>query len=188
MDKNLSSTFLDIRIGYFGWSCSEHWEINHMRPIIEIQNVVVTRSFNLNNDNGEPVLFIANRIRVINTGRTGATGCKVYIEFTENEIERTSWMLPDDDTSSSLTLNVGILEYVDLCAISSDGHIRVTTNEHGYRLGTIESCIRLPLDIDITATLRVASSNARPAVRRVILHAFPIPDEANPGRIVEFTG
>jgi hypothetical protein len=155
--KILVPPFAAFGLGMWASRLHKRWEINYLRPVIEIQDDVVVVRTDLNDENGNAVHFLANRIRVINTGRTGAEDCKVYVEFAEDDIERTGWILPDDNTALSLTLNVNIPEYVDLCAISEDGQTRVATNEHGYRLGTVESCRILGAG-NYRATIRVASS------------------------------
>lgn len=94
-------------------------------------------------------------------------------------------MLTDNDTGYTLTLNVDIPEYVDLCAISNDTKTRIITLERGYREGTIESCMTLPPG-NYEITLRITSSNGRPAARKIRIHdTFThLPEEI--GRIVEF--
>ena len=67
----------------------------------------------------------------------------------------------------SVALNVNIQEFVDMCAISADGRIRVITNDHGFRGETIETCVILLGTGDIPATIRVASSNAQPVARGI---------------------
>ena len=57
---------------------------------------------------------------------------------------------------------------------------------HGLKEGTVASTSPLPSPRDIPAIIRVTSSNAKSAERKVIFHANPMPDENNPGRIVEF--
>lgn len=185
--KIVVPTVLGFGLGIIGLIAYKRWEMNDIRPQIEIQNVVVTKRFHLKDRDDEPVAFWGNRIRVINKGKTGAKDCKVYVELSENNIERTAWMLPDSTTPYSLTLNVDIPEYVDLCAIEACGRrTRVVTNEHGYRNRTIKSCRPFDKPDRHVIIVRVASSNAKPAERRLILRTAQIGDPKNPGRIVEF--
>jgi hypothetical protein len=107
------------------------------------------------------------------------------VESAGDVIERTGWMLPDNDTAYTLTLNVDIPEYVDLCAISNDPKTRVITLERGYREGTVESCSTLPSG-DYEITLRVTSSNGRPAARTIRIHDTFTHFPKEIGRIVEF--
>jgi hypothetical protein len=133
------------------------------------------------------VAFWGNRIRVINRGRTGAKDCKVYVEL-NNDIERIGWMLPDSTPAYSLTLNVNIPEYVDLCAIEACGTRRhLLTPEYGYTKETIKSCRPFTRPDRQVIIVRVTSSNAEPAERSLVLRTVPIDDHDNPGRIVEFS-
>jgi hypothetical protein len=95
-------------------------------------------------------------------------------------------MLPDNTTAFSLILNVGVPEFVDLCAISANGQIRRVTNEHGFRILRIDATRPLPDGVNIPAIIRVTSSNAIPTERRVVFLGNVIPDEHNQGVIVEF--
>jgi hypothetical protein len=70
--KILVPPFLAFFLGYWSSRSLERWRINRMRPVIEIQNNVVTRGIPFTNEHGTDVPFIANRIRVLNRGRTGA--------------------------------------------------------------------------------------------------------------------
>jgi hypothetical protein len=155
-------------------------KISFLRPAIIIEDEVTCGEIVLH---GVP--FIANRIRVRNKGRKAAQSCKAYVESTGNDIERTGWMLPDNDNEYTLPLNVDIPAYVDLCAISNDAKTRVITHERGYMEGRVESCSTLPPG-DCEITLKVTSSNGRPATRRIRIHDTytHFPEEI--GRIVEF--
>lgn len=155
-------------------------EIRYHRPVIRIEDKVTCKEIELD---GAP--FIANRIRIRNVGRSGAKSCKVYVESAEDEIERTGWMLSDNDTSYTLTLNVDIPEYVDLCAISNDARTRVITLERGYKERSVKSCTTLPAG-DYEITLRVTSSNARPAPGRIKIHDTFTHFPKEIVRIVEF--
>jgi hypothetical protein len=149
-----------------------------MQPVIKIQDDVLPIGFDIN-INGTKTPFIANRLIIINTGESDAKDCKVYFKLeTKNEIRRTAWMLPDDNTARTVTLNVNMPEYVDLCAISKNG-ILALTNERGFN----DKADVLQMTVNIRATITVASSNAKPAQRSIILHATPL--DAH-GRIVEF--
>jgi hypothetical protein len=155
-------------------------KIHFLRPAIIIEDEVTCREISL-----DGVPFIANGVRVRNKGRSVAQGCEAYIESEGNDIERTGWMLPNNDTTYTLALNVDIPEYVDLCAISNDAKTRVITLERGYREGTVESCKTIPPG-DYEITLKVTSSNGRPAERRIRIHETytHFPEEI--GRIIEF--
>ncbi|MGH9988736.1 MAG: hypothetical protein ACRD8W_32800, partial [Nitrososphaeraceae archaeon] len=132
---------------------------------------------------------------VINKGGSGAKDCKAYIRIEKSkeidatgEIRRTGWMLPDDNTALTVTLNVNMPEYVDLCAISEDGTHLAFTNERGFKGKPDMIKLYNPKYVkrlQIEATIIVASSNAQPTEKRIILHSIP-PDEHNQGRIVKF--
>jgi hypothetical protein len=122
----------------------------------------------LNNDDGVPVTFIAHRIVVRNDGRTAAKDCKAYIRTSPTSIQRTAWVLPDNNRSYTVTLNVRDLEYVDLYAVSQDRRIRVIPLEYGYSKRTISSCSPVPQNVD-RVTLRISSSNSRPTEREITL-------------------
>lgn len=94
-------------------------------------------------------------------------------------------MLPDNDTAYTLTLNLDIPEFVDLCAISNDTKTRVITLERGYKERTVGSCMTLPSG-DYEITLRITSSNAPPVARKIRIHDTyaDFPEEI--GRIIEF--
>lgn len=171
-------------LGIFAAIIVKRWEIHYHRPVIRIEDGI-TVGINLDYGDIKKVPFVANRIKVRNTGRSGAKDCKVYVEFSENDIERTAWMLPDNLTAYSLILNVNIPEYVDLCAISEYGMIRVITLEHGFKEKKVGSCRILPQG-NHEITVRVASSNAQPAARKIKLHDRKdyFPGEYN--RFVEF--
>lgn len=183
---------LDAILGRIKWWCSKslkHWKISPMQPIVKIQetgHTIITRGITLSDQDGNKIPFFANRITVSNSGRSAARDCKVYIEFAQNNIERTAWTLPNNNTTISLTLSVGIPQYVDLCAITKDGYFRRVINEHSLNELKVASTSSLPGPQDVPAIIRVTSSNAKPAERKVIFHSNFIPDENNPGRIVEF--
>ena len=173
-------------LGIVSVMIARRWEIKYLQPKIEIRKHVVTKRIHLKDQDGQYVAFWANRITVINNGRTGAKDCKAYIEI-DNNIERVGWMLPDSNIPYSVTLNVGIPEYVDLCAVEACGRrIRVVTTEHGYGKETIKSCRPFDRPDGQVITIRVASSNAKPAIRKIRLRQAPIADVQNLGRIVEF--
>ena len=135
-------------------------KIHFLRPSIIIEDEVICREIRL-----DGVPFIVNGVRVRNRGRSVARGCEAYIELEGNDIKRTSWMSPNNNTYT-LALNVDIPEYVDLCAISNDAKTRVIILECGYREGTVESCRTIPPG-DYEITLKVTSSNGRSAARRI---------------------
>jgi hypothetical protein len=155
-------------------------KIYFLRPSIIIEDEVICKEIRL-----DGVPFIVNRVRVRNRGRSVARGCEAYIELEGNDIERTSWMSSNNDNTYTLALNVDIPEYVDLCAISNDAKTRVIMLERGYREGTVESCRTIPPG-DYEITLKVTSSNGRPAARRIRIHDTytHFPEEI--GRIIEF--
>jgi hypothetical protein len=165
------------------------WEINRMRPIITFQDTLVTRGYHLRDENGNRIGIVASTLTILNI-RSETIDCKLYIELPHNVTKRTGCMLPDVNTPLSVTLNqysgVNIQEFADLSIISEEGRIRVFTYEHGFRGGKIESSVPLPGTGNIPTTISVASSNAHPAARGIILYANPTPNENNPGRIVEF--
>ena len=155
-------------------------KIHFLRPAIIIEDEVICREIRL-----DGVPFIANGVRVRNRGRSIAQGCEAYVELEGNNIERTGWMLPNNDTTYTHTLKVDIPEYVDLCAISNDAKTRVIMLECDYREGTVESCRTIPPG-DYEITLKITSSNARPVTRRIRIHDTytHFPEEI--GRIIEF--
>lgn len=164
------------------------WEINRMRPIITFQDTLATRGYHLRDENGDRNGIVASTLNTLNI-ISGTLDCKLYIELPHNETKRTGCMLPDDNTQLLVTLTypgVNIQEFADLSTISEERRTRGSTYEHGLRGGKIESCVPLPGTGNIPATKSVASSNAHPAARGIILHANPISNENNPGRIVEF--
>jgi hypothetical protein len=187
LEEILISSFVGFVLGIISAIGVKRWEIWYMQPKIEIQDIVVTKRFHLNDENEEKVSFWGNRIRAVNKGRSEANDCKVYVEL-ENNIERVAWMLPDSTPAHSLTLNVNIPEYVDLCAIEACGvrRTRLLTTEYGYTKGTIKSCRPFNRPDRQVITVRVASSNTKPTKREVILRIAPIGDAQNPSRIVEF--
>lgn len=121
-------------------------KIHFLQPAIIIEDEVTCREIRL-----DGVPFIANGVRVRNSGRSAAQGCRAYVESAGNDMERTGWVLPDNDNEYTLALNVDIPAYVDLCAISNDAKTRVITLEGGYKEGTLKSCRTLPPgDYEIT--------------------------------------
>lgn len=169
------SPIIAFVLGYWSVRSFERWKLNLTQPVIKIQDDVLPIGFHIN---GTP--FTANRLIIINTGGSGAKDCKVYFRLEKsNEIRRTGWLLPDDNTARTVTLNVNMPEYVDLCAISNDRSYLALTNERGFK-GKPDV---FPNTGDMEATVTVASSNAQPAQRRIILHATPLNSH---GRIVEF--
>jgi hypothetical protein len=176
----LASSLLSFTLGIFAAIVVKRWEIGYLRPVILIEDGITCREIML-----DGVPFIANRIRVRNKGRKSAQGCKAYVESAGNDIERTGWMLPDNDNAYTLALNVDIPEHVDLCAISNDAKTRVITLERGYRDRTIESCRTIPPG-DHEIMLRITSSNGRPAARRIRIYDTYAHFPGEIGRIVEF--
>jgi hypothetical protein len=159
----------------------------YYRPVIAIEDVVITRRIDLNHEDRRHIPYIANRIRVINTGKTAAKDCKVYVDYEDERIERTAWMLPDNNSAHTITLNVRDREFVDLCAISDDETLtRIVSLEHGYSKGTVESCTILPIRDPLELTVRVTSSNTQPNERRISLYNTNNHFHNQLGRIVEF--
>ena len=144
-----------------------------LRPVLMIDGneAIIIRTTGLRTpiaQGGAVISFNANRIRVRNTGKSAAKDCKVYVHYTEDDVERAAWMVSSANSGYTVTLNVDDREFVDLCAISDDlTQPRVIPLEHGYS-GRVDSCTRLPPgDLDITVRV---TSNARPTERRVRLH------------------
>jgi hypothetical protein len=157
-------------------------KIRFFRPAIIIEDEITCREIRL-----DGIPFIANGVRVRNRGRSAAQGCRAYVESTGNDMERTGWMLPDNDNEHTLALNEDTPAYVDLCAISNDAKTRVITHERGYMEGRVESCSTLPPG-DCEITLKVTSSNGRPTARRIRIHDTYTHFPGEIGRIVEFIG
>jgi hypothetical protein len=191
--KVLLPPFAAFGLGYWSVRSIERLKTKSTKPIIEIQGYVLPKEIDIKVDEVSTP-FIANRIIVINKGGSGAKDCKVYIRSEvkgfdiQNEIERVGWMLPDENTALTVTLNVNTPEYVDLCAISKDGKLIALTNERGFK-GKPAIVDLAPLwpgkSLDVQATLIVASSNAEPAEERFTFHIIT-PDENNRGIIVKF--
>jgi hypothetical protein len=59
----------------------------------------------LADDDGRPIVFVAHRIVVRNDGRMAAKDCKAYITFGENLVQRTAWVLPDNNRPYRLLKN-----------------------------------------------------------------------------------
>ncbi|MGH9979309.1 MAG: hypothetical protein ACRD8Z_26270 [Nitrososphaeraceae archaeon] len=84
-------------------------------------------------------------------------------------------------------MNVGDSEFVDLCAVSDELNLpRVIPLENGYK-GRVDACSCIQSGAgDLDITLRITSSNAAPAERRVRLHTLPDHFPNQHGRVVEF--
>jgi hypothetical protein len=61
-----------------------------------------------------------------------------------------------------------------------------TAIEHGLKEDTIDETSPFRGSQDMPAAIRIISSNAKPMERKIIFHANFMPDENNPGRIVDF--
>jgi hypothetical protein len=157
-----------------------------MQPVLKIHNTIITREIDLRYQEGNKIPFFVNRIAVSNSGKSVAKGCQIYIEFPQYKIKQLAWVLPKRDTSLSITLDASALQYVDLCAVTQDGYWRRFVNEHGLKEDTIDETSPFPGPQDTPALIRIISSNAKPIERKIIFHANFMPDENNPGRIVEF--
>jgi hypothetical protein len=164
----------------------KRWKINRMQPVLKIHNTIITREFDLSYQEGNKIPFFINRIAVSNSGKSVAKDCQIYIEFPQNKIKQLAWVLPTHDTSLSITLDVSALQHVDLCAVTQDGYFRRVVNEPGLKEGTIDETSPFPGPQDMPAVIRIISSNAKPMERKIIFHSNFMPDENNPGRIVEF--
>jgi hypothetical protein len=167
----------------------KRWKVNRMQPVLKIHNnhnTIITREINLKDQEGNKIPFFVNRIAVSNSGKSVAKDCQIYIEFAQNKIKQVAWALPDCDTSLSITIDVGVPQHADLCAITQDGYFRRVVNERGLKECTVDETVPLPGPQDIPAVIRIVSSNAKPMERKIIFHANFMPDENNPGRIVEF--
>jgi hypothetical protein len=96
--------------------------------------------------------------------------------------------LDQDAKNFTIKLNVEDTEFVDLCAIRSDGRFRIIPPEQGYvNEYENEYAERLsPEAGEIQLTLRITSSNAQPVERTLRLHSVVdhFPDQC--GRIIEF--
>ena len=141
----------------------------HYRPIIRIEDDDIQRGIDLTEDDGSTVHFVAHRIVVRNRGKTAAENCKPYINISKNEIERAAWMLPDETKVYTVTLNVDDIEYVDLYAVTQDGLRCVIPTEVGYSKGRIAHC-RLVVQGFEEIPLRITSSNAKPADKKIRIH------------------
>jgi hypothetical protein len=161
------------------------WKINRMQPVLKI-HTMNTREIDLRDHEGNKIPFYVNRIAVSNSGKSVARDCKIYIEFAQDKIKQIAWALPNCDTSPSITIDVGVPQHADLCAITQDGYFRRVVNERGLKECVVDETVPLPGPQDIPAVLRIISSNAQPMERKIIFHANFMPDENNPGRIVEF--
>ncbi len=164
----------------------KRWKINRMQPVLKIHNTIITREIDLRYQEGNKIPFFVNRIAVSNSGKSVAKGCQIYIEFPQYKIKQLAWISPNHDTSLSITLAVSALQHVDLCAVTQDGYWRRFVNENGLKEDTIDETSPFPGLQDIPAVIRIISSNAKPMERKIIFHANFMPDENNPGRIVEF--
>jgi hypothetical protein len=165
----------------------KRWKINRMRPVLLIHNnTLITREIDLRDQEGHEIPFFVNRIAVSNSGKSAAKDCQIYIEFAQNKINQVAWALSNCDTSLSITIDVGVPQQADLCAITQDGYFRRVVNERGLKECTVDETVPLPGPQDIPAVIRIISSNAKPVERRIIFHDNFMPDENNPGRIVEF--
>jgi hypothetical protein len=147
---------------------------------------MITREIDLRDIEGYEIPFFVNRIAVLNSGKAVAKDCQIYIEFAQNKIKQVAWALPNCDTSLSINIDVGVSQQADLCAITQDGYFRRVVKERGLKDLTVDETVPLPGPQDIPEVIRIISSNAKPMERKIIFHANFIPDENNPGKIVEF--
>lgn len=183
MNIALNSILVPVKRWYSGW------KLNRMQPILKIHNnhnAIITREINLKDQEGNKIPFFVNRIAVSNSGKSMAKDCQIYIKFAQDKVKQAAWTLPNNNTALSITLDVGITEYADLCAITQDGYFRRLVNELGLKEETVNMTSPLPGPHDIHAIVRITSSNAKSTERKAIFHANFIPDENNPGRILEF--
>jgi hypothetical protein len=165
----------------------KRWKINRMRPVLKFHdNTIITREIDLRDQEGNKIPFFVNRIAVSNSGKSVAKDCQIYIEFAQNNIKQVAWALTNCDTSLSITIDVEVPRQADLCAITQDGYFRRVVKEHGLKECTVDETVPLPGQQDVPAVIKIISSNAKPMERKIIFHANFIPDENNPGKIVEF--
>jgi hypothetical protein len=165
----------------------KRWKINRMRPVLKFHdNTIITREIDLRDQEGNKIPFFVNRIAVSNSGKSVAKDCQIYIEFAQNNIKQVAWALTNCDTSLSITIDVEAPRQADLCAITQDGYFRRVVKEHGLKECTVDETVPLPGQQDVPAVIKIISSNAKPMERKIIFHANFIPDENNPGKIVEF--
>jgi len=187
------STIAAFGLGLWGSVRFEGWKMKKTQPVIEIQDdVIPIDPVDIEIEKGRSIPFIANRVIVKNKGGSGAKDCKVYIRLEKGNLYyRVGWLLPDNNTALTVTLNVNMPEYVDLCAISKDGKYLAISNERGFK--AIPNIINLinqdligtnRLNLPIEATLIVASSNAQPSKRRITFRTTPLPFNQN--KIVTF--
>ena len=163
-----------------------------LRPILQIDDTnqsVIVRSFQMHSHDNERghYTYLANRITVRNVGKSVANDCKAYIDYRE-QTQRVAWLLPDRNSGFTIKLNVEDKEFVDLCAIRSDGRFRIIPPEQGY-LNKYENeyAERLsPEAGELQLTLRITSSNARSVERTLRLHSTVDHFADKRGRIVEF--
>jgi hypothetical protein len=123
-----------VRIKRLYYESLKRRETSRMQPIIEIQDTekkIIIRGITLSDQEGNKIPFFVNSIAVSNSGKCVAKDCQVYIKFAQNKIQRIAWTLPNSNTALSITLEVGISQYVDLCAITQDGYFRLIMNEYG---------------------------------------------------------
>ena len=180
-------------VGIWSSRYIERWKMKDTQPVIVIQDdVIPIDPVDIEIEKGRSIPFIANRVIVKNTGRSGAKDCKVYIRSEKDNLNyRVGWLLPDHNTALTVTLNVNIPEYVDLCAMSIDGKYLAISNERGFKaMPNIINLINNDLIgtnrllLPIEATLIVASSNAQPSERRITFRTTPPPFNQN--KIVTF--
>ena len=167
--------------------------IDHiLRPVLQIDDTsqsVIVRSFPIHSHDNERghYTYLANRITVRNVGKSAAKDCKAYFDYRE-QTQRVAWLLPDRNSGFTIILNVEDKEFVDLCAIRSDGRFRIIPPEQGY-VNDYENeyTERLtPEAGEIDLTLRITSSNARPVKSTLRLHSTVDHFPNQPGRIVDF--
>ena len=163
-----------------------------LRPVLQIEDSsqsIIVRSFQMHSHDNERghYSYLANRISVRNVGKSAAKDCKAYFDYRE-QTQRVAWLLPDRNSGFTIVLNVEDKEFVDLCAIRSDGRFRIIPPEQGYvNEYENEYAERLSPEVgEINLTLRITSSNAKPVTRTLRLHSTVnhFPDQH--GRIVEF--
>jgi hypothetical protein len=71
-----------------------------------------------------------------------------------------------------------------MCAVTKDGYFRRVIKVHGLKEGTVASTSPLSSPRDIPAIIRVTPQMQNPRKEKSFFN--PMPDENNPGRIVEF--
>ena len=159
----------------------------HVKPIIEIESVVVVGSSigqdltNNQRDQINPIQIHANRIRIYNSGKLAACNCKAFFQVND-QIELVGWMLSSE--GHTITLNVHDKEYIDLCARTSDGHLAFRSTERGLP-NSVMAARTNAINRTLEGVLRITSANAEEAEKRIRID--PTMNDPNDiGKMVQF--